>query len=143
MNETLESTLAELLDKYSIPYKQEGVQIRYGGKAGKGKFDFETPTHVIECKQKDELRKLTLPGMNKRTNREILYPHVHGHQIRALRESRKVGGLLIHITSTNLFYWVNMDVYEDIIIKHRPRTLNKLIDNCIIDLEDFVKEELK
>ena len=143
MKETLEAMLAELLETYKISYKREGVQIRYGGEAGKGKYDFETDTHVIECKQIEKLSNLTLPGMNKRTNRPILYPKVKGHQIRALRDSSKIGGLLIHETSTERFYWVSMAVYEDIIIKHRPRTLNKLIDNCIIDLEQFVKEDLE
>jgi len=143
VKETLEARFSELLDLYKIPYEQEGTRVRYGGKASKGKYDFETPTHVIECKQIENLNNLTIPGMNRKTHREVLYPKVKSHQIRALRESEKIGGLLVHVTSTDCLYWVSMDVYEGIVIKYRPRTLNNYIDNCIIDLETFVKEKLQ
>lgn len=122
-----------------IPFDREGERVRRGGEAGKGKYDFELPGHVIELKVKHNLSDLSLPGWNRKKGRPILYPDIKPHQLRALRDSEKIGGLLICERDTERIFWVSMQRYEDIIIKHRPRTLNKLIDDCVIDLEEFVQ----
>ena len=134
-----EEIFENLLIVAGIQYKREGERVRRGGKIGVGKYDFDLPNHAIELKVKQNLNNLSLPGINRKRMTEILYPDVKGFQVRALRESGKIGGLLICETSTERIFWVTMAVYEDIVIKHRPRTLNGLIDDCVVDLEEFVE----
>ena len=138
-----EDEVERLLKKYNIVYKREGEQVRRGGKVGFGKYDFDTEKYAIECKSIGKLNNLTFPfGIENGHVKIKKSPKVHIHQLRALRQSNKVNGLLIHESSSNRNIWLSTGELDRLVVEHGLfNTLSKgIADHLEINLEEFIKK---
>lgn len=133
----LEDRVEDLLKKYNKTYKREGVRIRYGSKASKGKCDFILTETAIECKEISDLKLLTIPGFNKRTGKLYTNPKLKQHQLKFLRHFDGTGYLLIHETDSDTYHALTMhDLDMFLLANEMPRTLKGIEHK--IDLEEFI-----
>jgi len=135
-----ENLVESLLIKNKIPYIREGVKVARGHQTSKGKFDFDT-TYAMELKHIDKLSNLTLPCCV--INHKLFIkadPKIKSHQLKALREADKVGGLLIHEGSTNSTYWLNMNDLDRLVIEHGlfSTFAYGILDGYEINLDEFI-----
>ena len=132
----------ELINR-GIVYKREGVLRAYGHHTASGKHDFKLEgcrINAIELKRIERLSNIGIMWPNSKKQGSI-----KPHQIKALRKSGKESGILFYEGNTDTYYFMDIATLDKLVIEYGMfKSFGKgILDNCKVDLEDFVKSLAK